>query len=61
MTALSPIANANLLSTIRIALPDAQKYIGRSALIEIKPNPQSDAPIAEHITLPLDALSIISE
>lgn len=61
VTALSPIANANLLSTIRIALPDAQKYIGRSALIEIKPSPQSDAPIAEHITLPLDALSIISE
>ena len=37
ITALSTVANANLLSTIRIALAEGGPYIGESATISFSP------------------------
>jgi multidrug efflux pump subunit AcrA (membrane-fusion protein) len=57
ITALSTVANANLLSTIRIAIADGSPYIGESATIRFTPQSQ----IKNTLTLPLDAISIIAE
>ena len=59
ITALSTVANANLLSTVRIALPDGQPYLGESALISFSPKNDTEWPTI--LTLPLDAISIIAE
>ncbi len=59
ITALSTVANANLLSTVRISLPDGQPYIGESALISFSPKDETDWPAL--LTLPLGAISIIAE
>ncbi len=59
ISAISTVANANLLSTIRITIPAWQSYIGKSALIEF--SPKNTVKWEERITLPLDAVSIIAE
>ena len=59
ITALSTVANANLLSTIRIAIADAGPYIGESATIRFIP--ESGTNISSGLALPLDAVSIIAE
>ena len=59
ITALSTVANANLLSTIRIAIADGGPYIGESATISFVPKNDTGSNIA--LTLPLDAISIIAE
>lgn len=57
--ALSSVANANLLSTVRIAVPDWQAYIWKSAIINFFP--QNNVDWETILTLPLDSVSIISE
>lgn len=59
ITALSTVANANLLSTIRIALADGQPFIGESALLRF--SPKRDTASEKILMLPLDAVSIIAE
>ncbi len=59
ISALSTVANANLLSTVRISILDGQSYIGKSANINFIPN--SSMQWAEILTLPLDSVSIIAE
>lgn len=59
ITALSTVANANLLSTVRIALADGQPFIGESAVLRF--SPQSDTPSYNRLMLPLDVVSIIAE
>lgn len=57
--ALSTVANANLLSTVRIAVPEWQAYIWKSAIINFFP--QNNAGWETLLTLPLDSVSIVSE
>lgn len=57
--ALSTVANANLLSTVRIAVPEWQAYIWKSAIINFFP--QNNAGWEAILTLPLDSVSIVSE
>lgn len=59
ISALSTVANANLLSTIRISISEWQSYIGKSALISFFP--KNNIKWEEILTLPLDAVSIIAE
>ena len=59
ISALSTVANANLLSTIRISISEWQSYIGKSALISFFP--KNIIKWEETLTLPLDAVSIIAE
>lgn len=59
ISALSTVANANLLSTIRIAVPEWQAYIGKSATISFTPAITVQG--EEILTLPLDSVSIIAE
>ena len=59
ISALSTVANANLLSTIRISISEWQSYIGKSALISFFP--KNNIKWEETLTLPLDAVSIIAE
>lgn len=59
ISALSTVANANLLSTIRIAIPEWQSYIGKSAQISF--SPKNLVEWKQMITLPLDAISIVAE
>jgi multidrug resistance efflux pump len=59
ITALSTVANTNLLSTIRISIRDAGAYIGESATILFAPQKENGATATT--TLPLDAVSIIAE
>lgn len=59
ITALSSVANANLLSTVRIAIPEWQAYIWKSAVINFMPENKVDW--NGTVTLPLDSVSIISE
>jgi hypothetical protein len=59
ISALSSVTNSNLLSTIRIAVQNGQKYIGKSAQIGFAP--QSTIAQPSLLTLPLDAVSIIAE
>lgn len=59
ISALSTVANANLLSTIRISIPEWQSYIGKSALISFIP--KNIEKWTSILTLPLDAVSIIAE
>ncbi|MBC7498816.1 HlyD family efflux transporter periplasmic adaptor subunit [Candidatus Gracilibacteria bacterium] len=59
ITALSTVANANLLSTIRIAISDAGPYIGESATVSFVP--QNETGNNGNLTLPLDSVSIIAE
>ncbi len=59
ITALSTVANANLLSTVRISLPDGQPYIGESATLSF--SPKNDTAGTSRFTLPLDTVSIIAE
>lgn len=57
--ALSTVANANLLSTVRIAVPEWQAYIWKSAIINFFP--QNNIGWETLLTLPLDSVSIVSE
>ncbi len=59
ISALSTVANANLLSTIRITIAQWQSYIGKSALISFSPKHTQAS--KRQLTLPLDAISIIAE
>jgi multidrug resistance efflux pump len=59
ISALSTVANANLLSTVRIGVSEWQSYIGKSASILFTPT--STIKWEEILTLPLDAISIIAE
>ncbi len=59
ISALSSVANSNLLSTIRIAIPWWQDYIWKSAVITFSKNEKIDW--NNILTLPLDSISIISE
>jgi hypothetical protein len=59
ITALSTVANANLLSTIRISLADGGPYIGESATISFTPAYENGNRAT--LVLPLDAVSIIAE
>ncbi len=59
ISALSSVANTNLLSTIRISLPGGRDYIGESALISF--SPKGDTNPSTSLTLPLSAVSIIAE
>jgi multidrug resistance efflux pump len=59
ISALSTVTNANLLSTIRIAISEWQSFIGKSATINF--SPKNLIKWEQIITLPLDAVSIISE
>jgi multidrug efflux pump subunit AcrA (membrane-fusion protein) len=59
ITALSTVANANLLSTIRIAIADGGPYIGESATISFTPANENGNRAT--LVLPLDAVSIIAE
>lgn len=59
ISALSTVANANLLSTVRIAVSEWQSYIGKSANILFTPT--TTISWEETLTLPLDAISIIAE
>ncbi|MBX9809025.1 biotin/lipoyl-binding protein [Candidatus Gracilibacteria bacterium] len=59
ISALSTVANANLLSTIRIAIIDGQSYIGKSATIRFSPKSNIDG--ITQLTVPLDSISIIAE
>ncbi len=59
ITALSSVANTNLLSTIRISISEWQSYIGKSALINF--SPKNIVKWEGTLTLPLDAVSIIAE
>jgi multidrug resistance efflux pump len=59
ISALSTVANANLLSTVRISILDGQSYIGKSANISFVPN--SNMQWESTLTLPLDSVSIIAE
>ncbi|MDD2693891.1 MAG: biotin/lipoyl-binding protein [Candidatus Gracilibacteria bacterium] len=58
VTAVSHIANANLLSTIRIAVQDGEKYIGKSASIRFTSIANNNS---GSILLPINAVKIISE
>ncbi len=59
ITALSTVANANLLSTIRIAIADGGPYLGESATVIFAPTYREWDKAS--ITLPLDAVAIIAE
>ncbi|MBX9809538.1 hypothetical protein K2X92_04080, partial [Candidatus Gracilibacteria bacterium] len=59
ISALSTVANANLLSTVRISILDGQSYIGKSANISFVPN--SNMQGESTLALPLDSVSIIAE
>lgn len=59
ISAISTVANANLLSTIRIVIPEWQAYIGKSAIISF--SPKNITKENQMLTLPLDAISIIAE
>ena len=59
ITALSTVANANLLSTVRISVPDGQPYLGESVLLTFSPKDETEWPTI--LTLPLGAISIIAE
>lgn len=59
ITALSSVANVNLLSTVRIAIPEWQSYIWKSAVINFLPENKIDW--SGVLTLPLDSVSIVSE
>jgi hypothetical protein len=58
ISALSNISNANLLSTVRITLENAEKYIGKSATMTFfsVASTKSDT-----LLLPINAVKIISE
>lgn len=58
ITAVSNISNANLLSTIRIAVQNGEKYIGKSASIRFKSIANNNS---GSILLPINAVKIISE
>lgn len=57
--ALSTVANANLLSTIRIAIPDGGPYIGKSAMVVFVP--KNNIELWTNRILPLEAVRIIAE
>ena len=59
ISALSTVANTNLLSTVRISILDGQSYIGKSATISFSPKNNIDN--LEQIMIPLDSISIIAE
>lgn len=59
ISALSSVANSNLLSTIRIAVPEWQPYIWKSATINFTPNSVIQG--ENSLILPLDVISIIAE
>lgn len=59
ISAVSSVANANLLSTIRIAVADGQSYMGKSATIIFTPKNNNEE--NNRLALPLDAISIIAE
>ncbi len=56
--AVSRVSNANLLSTIRIAVKDGEKYIGKSASMLFESRTKSTN---GSIILPINAIKIISE
>lgn len=58
--AISNVVNKNLLSTVRIAVPHAQDFIGQSATIIID-NKNVNMVHSGSLILPLDALSIVWE
>ncbi len=57
ISAVSTIANANMLSTVRIAFDKADKYIGQAATIRLT-LPEN---IAKSFLLPINAVKIIAE
>ena len=59
ITAVSTIANSNLLSTVRISVANAQEYIWKSVTIAF--SPKTNISEASILTLPIDAVSIIAE
>lgn len=61
ITARSTVANANLLSTVRIAVPGAESYIGKSVKILFWEKNTSQNSNTSRIVLPIDAIKIISE
>lgn len=58
VTAVSRISNANLLSTIRIAIQNGEKYIGKSSSIKFVSIANNNS---GSILLPINAVKIISE
>lgn len=57
IVAVSSVSNANLLSTIRINVENAENAIGKSASITFRTVGSKDAALL----LPIDAVRIISE
>jgi multidrug efflux pump subunit AcrA (membrane-fusion protein) len=58
ITAVSTLAGANLLSTVRIAVADGEKYIGQSVIIRFQNLGTIDS---KKVLLPIDAIKILSE
>jgi multidrug efflux pump subunit AcrA (membrane-fusion protein) len=58
VSAVSTISNANLLSTVRIALPKSEKYIGKTATILF---PEGNSEKQSWLALKLDSVNIITE
>ena len=63
VSAISRAANANLLYTTRISIPDALKYIGSAATVSFQGSREADSlsTISQSIVLPLKSIKIISE
>lgn len=59
ITAVSKVSSNNLLSSLRIGIPNGGKYIGKSVIVKLTPG-TNEMTINNNI-LPLDAVHIISE
>ncbi|MBP9812330.1 HlyD family efflux transporter periplasmic adaptor subunit [Candidatus Gracilibacteria bacterium] len=58
ITAVSSIAGTNLLSTVRIAVENGEKYIGESVVVRFRSIAMIDSNI---VLLPIDAIKILSD
>jgi multidrug resistance efflux pump len=58
ITAVSSVAGTNLLSTVRIAVDEWQKYIGQSVIVRFRNLGTIDS---KKVLLPIDAIKILSE